>query len=368
VVSEAGSYDFFQIKQQGNGMKQICISLTAAMALAASPVMAQTAAPPATLNVAWYGGNWGDAFNACVAVPFTKATGIKVVPEVGTSTVTLAKLQQQKASPTIDVAWMDGGVSELAQAAGVLDDISPKAVPNVANLVPEAVYRQDGMTFAVGSGYYSLGLIYNTQKVKKAPTSWNDLWKPEFEDAVTIPSPSNSSGVPFVLFLHKMWNPQSQDLAPTFKRLRELKAALFFDSSGAATNAYQSGEAVLGAHFNVGAWDLADKGLPLAFVVPKEGVWATDARLHLVKGSPRKAAAEKFIDTALSAQAAGCLADKLYLGPAVKGAPVKPETAKKLPWGEGGSVRDLQLFDWAEVNGKRAAIVDAWNREIARKR
>ena len=52
----------------------------------------------------------------------------------------------------------------------------------------------------------------------------------------------------------------------------------------------------------------------------------------------------------------------------MKGAPVKPETAKKLPWGEGGSVRNLQLLDWAEVNGKRAAIVDTWNREIARQR
>ena len=48
------------------------------------------------------------------------------------------------------------------------------------------------------------------------------------------------------------------------------------------------GEAIIGAHFNVGAWDLADKGLPIGFVVPKEGAWATDARLHLVKGTPKK--------------------------------------------------------------------------------
>ncbi len=345
-------------------MKRISIFL-AAIALGGSPAFAQTVAKPETLHVAWYGGNWGEAFDACVAQPFTKATGIPVVAEVGTSTVTLAKLQQQKGSPTIDVAYMDGGISELAEAAGVLDSIDAKDIPNVANLVPEGVYRHDGATFAVSSGYYSFGLVYNTLKVKKAPTSWSDLWDPEFEDAVAVPSPSNSSGVPFVLFLHKIWSPNSDDLAPTFKRLRELKAALFFDSSGAASNAYQSGEAVMGAHFSVGAWDLTDKGLPFAFVVPKEGVWATDARLHLVKGTPHKAAAEKFIDWALTPQAAGCLADKLYLGPAVKGAPIGPDTAKKLPWGAGGTVHDLKLFDWNEVNAKRAIVVDMWNREIA---
>ncbi len=60
----------------------------------------------------------GDAFKACVADPFTKATGVTVVPEVGTSTVTLAKLQQQKDAPTIDVAWMDGGVERTRRRRG----------------------------------------------------------------------------------------------------------------------------------------------------------------------------------------------------------------------------------------------------------
>jgi putative spermidine/putrescine transport system substrate-binding protein len=61
------------------------------------------------------------------------------------------------------------------------------------------------------------------------------------------------------------------------------------------------------------------------------------------------------------------LAEKLYLGPSVKDVTVKPDTARKLPWGEKGSVKDLQLFDWTEINALRAKIVDTWNREIARK-
>ncbi len=347
--------------------------LSAATSLATGLIAASFAAAPAAaqqptaITVAWYGGNWGDAFKACVADPFTKATGIAVNAEIGTSSVTLAKLQQQKSAPTIDVAWMDGGISELALAAGVTDALDPAAIKNLANVVPEAIYTADGTNYAVGTGYYSLGIAYNTQKVKVAPTSWNDLWNKEYEDAVTIPSPANSSGVPFILFLSKIWGVPTTDLAPTFKKIKELKAALFFDSSGAATNAYQSGEAIIGAHFNVGAWDLADKGLPIGFVVPKEGAWATDARLHLVKGTAKKEAAQKFIDQALTPAASACLADKLYLGPSVKEVTVKPETARKLPWGEKGSVKTLLLFNWAEVNALRAPIVDTWNREIARK-
>ncbi|BDB27609.1 ABC transporter substrate-binding protein [Cupriavidus sp. P-10] len=320
------------------------------------------------LTVAMYGGNWGDAFRSCVAEPFTKATGIAVTPEIGTSTTTLAKLQQQKAAPTIDVAWMDGGISELALHAGVVDHLDGAAIPNLKNVIGKAVYRQGSTSYAVGTGYYSLGLTYSTREIKQPPSSWKDLWKKEYAGAVAVPSPANSSGVPFVVFMARVWGTDAANLAPVFQKLAALDTALFFDSSGAATNAFQSGEAVIGAHFNVGAWDLIDKGAPIGFVVPKEGAWATDARLHLVKGARNKAAAEKFINTALTPEAATCLATRLYLGPAVQGVQVPKDVARKLPWGANGSVDSLTLFDWSAINARRTEITDAWNRQVARKR
>ncbi|PUA18064.1 ABC transporter substrate-binding protein [Glaciimonas sp. PCH181] len=335
----------------------------------AGSVFALSASAQSTkLTVAMYGGNWGDAFRSCVAEPFTKATGIAVIPEMGTSTTTLAKLQQQKSAPSIDVAWMDGGISELANQAGVVDNLDPVAIPNLKNVIPKAVYRSGNTTYAVGSGYYSLGLTYSTKTIKQAPTSWQDLWKPEYAGAVAVPSPTNSSGVPFVVFMARVLGVNPANLAPVYNKLGTLDTALFFDSSGAATNAFQSGEAVIGAHFNVGAWDLIDKGVPIAFVVPKEGVWATDARLHLVKGSRNKVAAEKFINSALTPEVATCLATKLYLGPAVQGVKVSSDVARKLPWGVNGSVDSLSLFDWNAINARRAEITDAWNRQVAHKR
>ncbi|NPC54413.1 ABC transporter substrate-binding protein [Caenimonas sp. S4] len=346
-----------------------CTTLASVLFFAGAAALSQAAlAQQGKLTVAWYGGNWGEAFNACVAEPFTKATGIKVVPEIGTSTTTLAKLQQQKAATTIDVAWMDGGISELAQQAGVLEDLNVRAIPNMANVLDQAVYRSGKNTFAVGTGYYSMGLVYSTKEVKQPPTSWKDLWKPEYAGTVALPSPSNSAGVPIVFFLAKVWGVDAARLDPLYDRIRSLNTALFFDSSGAATNAYQSGDAVIGAHFNVGAWDLIDKGVPIGFAVPKEGVWATDARLHIVKGTRNKAAAEQFVNTALSREASACLATKLYLGPSVKNVSVPTEVARKLPWGTDGSVANLNLLDWNVINQRRAEVTDAWNRQVARKR
>lgn len=323
-------------------------------------------ADSSTLTVAYYGGNWGEAFDACVAQPFTEKTGIRVVAEIGNSTTTLAKLQQQSGDAVIDVAYMDGGISELAHEAGVLAPIDLAAIPNAASYLPQAVYKAGDEVFAVSAGYYSLGLIYNTSEVTETPDSWLSLWDESYAGAVALPSPSNSSGVPFVLFLARsVLGDTSESLDPTFAKLKELDTGLLFDSSGAASNAFQSSEVIIGAHFNVGAWDLTDGGLPIGFSVPKEGVWATDARMHVVKGTKNPEGAAQYLDMAASPEAAACLAERLYLGPPVTGVTLAPDVERKLPWGEGGSVEKLHLSDWTEVNARRAAIVERWNREIA---
>ncbi|PMR76546.1 ABC transporter substrate-binding protein [Billgrantia endophytica] len=324
------------------------------------------AAQPQSLTVAWYGGNWGDAFQSCVATPFTEATGIAVVPDIGTSTTTLSKLQQQAGAPVIDVAYMDGGISELAEEAGVLADIDIESIPNAANLADAATYRNGDKVYAVGNGYYSLGMTYNTDEISEAPASWDALWDEHYAGAVTIPSPSNSAGIPFIFFLNQIMGDTPDDMSATIERLRELDAALFFDSSGAASNAFQSGEVILGAHFNVGAWALIDSGLPIGFTVPEEGVWATDARLHIVEGTQNGDAALQFIDTALGAEAGLCLAERLYVGPAVTNVDLTEEVSRKLPWGETGSIDDLMLFDWNEVNARRSDLTETWNREVVR--
>jgi putative spermidine/putrescine transport system substrate-binding protein len=321
-----------------------------------------------SLTVAFYGGEWGDAIQACIVDPFVKTTGIKVTPDPGVSTVTLGKLRQQKAAPTIDVAWIDGGVSELAEADGLVDDISPQKVPGIGNMVSQGVYKtKAGGIYALSTGFYSLGIVYNTKEVKTPPTAFLDLWKPEFANAVTVPSPSNAMGVPLFMHLNKVLGGSTGNWAPAVKKYQELKVSSFFDTSGGATNSFQSAEVIAGAHYASAAWSLADKGLPIAYVAPKEGAPSGDIRVHLVKATPRKDIAEKFIDFAVGKEAAACMVEKLYVGPATKGLTLSDRAKSRLPWGKDGSVENLAIIDWVELNAQRQAVTDVWNKEIAKK-
>ena len=333
-----------------------------AVSMLATPASAQS------LTVAVYGGEWGEAIQSCIIAPFAKASGIAVTPDPGVSNVTLGKLRQQKGSPTIDVAWLDGGVSELADADGLLETLDPARIKNLAGVVPQGLYkRADGSVFAVSTGFYSLGLVYNTKDVKTPPASFFDLWRPEFANAVTLPSPANAMGAPLFMHLNKALGGSVGAWDPAIKKYRELKVSNYFDTSGGATNSFQSGEVIAGAHYASAAWSLADKGLPITYVAPKEGAPSGDIRLHITKGAQKKADAEKFVDFAVGKEPASCMVEKLYVGPATRDVTLSDKAKSRLPWGSAGSVDNLALINWAELNAQRQAVIDVWNKDVVRK-
>ncbi len=318
------------------------------------------------LTVATYGGNWGDAQKACILDPFAKASGIQVIQETSVSTVTLNKLKQQKGNPAIDIAWIDGGISELALAEGVTAAIEPSKVPNVAGLIPEAVYkRTDDKIYALSTGFYALGIAYNTKDVKQAPASWFDLWNPELAGKLTLPSPVNAAGIPFFAHMIQLTGGSLQNPAPAIAKLKQLKVSNFYDASGVAQAALESGEAIAAVYYNTAAWAIADKGIPIAFIVPKEGAPANDIRVHIAEGTKNLEAALRFVDYAIGQEAMNCLAEKLYVGPPTKKTELSDKAKQRMPWGVSGSVKNLVIPNWNEINANRQPLTEVWNRQIA---
>lgn len=321
----------------------------------------------ANLTVATYGGEWGDAIRDCITAPFAKASGHTVTPEPGVSGVTLSKLKQQAGNPTIDVAWIDGGVSELAAEAGVLANLEASQIPGLNKIIPQGLYRTaDGKIYAVSTGYYALGLVYNTRELAKPPTSWNDLWLPQYAGTVTVPSPANAMGIPFLMAINSQAGGTADDLSKGFDKLKSLKTFAFFDSSGNATNSFQSGEVTIGAHYASAAWAMAGKKLPIAYTVPKEGALGGDIRLHVVRGAKNADAARAFVNFAIAPAQAACMSNKLYIGPATESVELSPEAKARMPWGANGSIKNLIITDWRAVNARRTTISDQWNRALAR--
>src|SRR5215470_2664123 len=190
----------------------------------ANPALAQQ-----RLTVATYGGNWGEAQKACILDPFAKQSGIQAVQETSVSTITYNKLKQQKGNPSIDIAWIDGGISELASADGVVAAIDPAKVPNISRLIDEAVYKdKNGRVYALSTGFYALGIAYNTKELKEAPQSWWDIWKPEYSGKVTLPSPVNAAGIPFFAHIIALAGGSLEAPAPGVEKLKTIRASSYY--------------------------------------------------------------------------------------------------------------------------------------------
>jgi putative spermidine/putrescine transport system substrate-binding protein len=351
-----------------NGMRRT-VGTVAMMILAAAIVVPGLAeAQPQALTVAVYGGEWGEAISRAILRPFEEKTGIRIVVEPGVSTVTLAKLRQQKDNPVIDVAWMDGGISEIALSEGLVETLDVRRLANVPNMVPEAVYKtKDGKVYALSTGFYALGLVYNSAKVQVPPASFLDLFRPEFAGKFTMPSPANAMGIPLFIFLAEIRGGSINNMRPAVELLREAKPRVFFDTSGLATNLFQSGEVIVGAHYASAAWYMVDKVLPIRYAVPKEGALAGDIRIHVVRGTRNGEAAQKLVDFAVSKEAQKALAEFIYVAPTAKGVILSPKARARMPYGPAGSMKDLRIPNWDLINAKRAELTELWNKEVVRR-
>ena len=91
------------------------------------------------LNVAIFGGSFADNVRTCVAEPFTRATGTRVNFVLGNSVQNAARLRATRGRPDVDVAYMDLQVVVQAKAEGLLDQIDPARLTNLADIYPSAV-------------------------------------------------------------------------------------------------------------------------------------------------------------------------------------------------------------------------------------
>lgn len=346
--------------------------LVAAGVLSIAPSLlnaSRVRAAQAQLTVAVYGGQLGDAVRTGSIKAFEQATGAKVQEEVGVSTVTLGKLREQKANPTIDVAWMDGGVSEVAQAEGLVDTIDLAALPNGRDLFPEAVHKDStGGVYAITGGFYSIGISYNRQQIKNPPASWKDLWRSEYAGKVTTASPINATWPNWFAHMCKVFGGDMDHIDPFIDAMKRLKVAAFWDAAGQSDNFFQAGEVDVGVHVHGNSWGLRDKGLPIVFVVPKEGAVAGDVRVHLVKGTKNKELALKYIDAVAGPAGQKSLIEMYAVGPGNRKVDIPSQYRHRMPYGATGSIKNLAIPDWFAINARKAKWIERWNKDVVGKR
>mgnify|MGYP002639762263 CR=1 FL=1 len=335
------------------------------LALLSTALVFGTAQAERTLYLAGYGGSTETLLKEKVLPQWEKDNDAKVVYIPGNSTTTLAKLQAQRNSQEIDVAFIDDGPMEQALALGFCDKIENKG--SIGEVYDNAKFG-DGR--ATGFGFIGTGLTYNKKMFKDngwpAPTSWLDLEDSKFKGKVVVPPITNGYGLLALVMSAKLNGGSESNIDPGFEAMIDRigpNVLTFEPSSGKLSELFQSGDVALAVWGSSRAKALADTGFPAGFVYPKEGAVALMVAVCPVVDSDVPDLAQSFIRYLVSAEVQAKLAEATGFGPVNKNTKLSAELENSVPFGP-EKVGKMVSVDYSIINKQRQAWTKRWNRQV----
>lgn len=172
--------------------------------------------------------------------------------------------------------------------------------------IPVEAYDRDRTYF--GTKLITTGIVYNRAATMK-PASWTDLLKPEAKGQITLPSPLYSGAAA----IHMAALQALPDLGKAYYEGLAKQGAVPVRGNGAIITAVAGGQKMYGVVVEFMALNAKQKGSPIEFVFPKEGVSAVTEPVAMLKTSKNPAAARAFIDFILSAEGQKLAVSQGYL-------------------------------------------------------
>jgi len=328
------------------------------VALAAGTALAQT-----ELTVIVYGGSFEEGWRKAVIEPFEEANpDITVRIATGLTLQNVALMRAQKDDVRVDVMMMDEIGAAQANAEGLYHPLNPERVPNLEKLYPQFRVGNDNYTKFM---YVSQALVYNTEQIPEAPTSWKALWDEAYVGRVAIPDITTSHGSFFLLTAADMAGGGLKNVDPGFELIKELKPSIvtFYTQHAQLAQLFTQGDVWITSWTTDRSQAMIDAGAPVAWTIPEESAYIIDSTIGIAKGTPNLEAAEKYVNFVLSDEAQAANARHTYLSPVNSEVELDPEVAAKLPVGEGVLER-LKSADWDYVTTVRPEWTQRWSREI----
>jgi iron(III) transport system substrate-binding protein len=270
----------------------------------------------------------------------------------------LARIRAEKDNPTFDI-WWGGPIDSFvaAKGEGLLEAYDS---PNYKNLLDQTKYK-DADNYWVGIYVGTLGFATNTDWLAanpgvEAPTSWDDLLKPEFTGQVMVAHPS-TSGTSYTA-MATVLQIRGQDAGWEYLRKYAGQMLQFTKSGAAPAKFVGQGEAAVGIVFSHDiVHEIDDNGLPLELTFPAEGTGYEIGGMGIIKGAAHLDAAKKWFDWAITADAQALGPKyKAYQAPTVKGVELShPELLEV----------NLIDYDFQWAGEHKTEFVDKFTNEIA---
>lgn len=279
-----------------------------------------------------------------------------------TSAQMLGTLRAQKSAPQADVVILDLAVSKAGTDEGIFSKLDPAEITSIADLYPHA--RVPGLAGVVVT-FDNLELLYNSDLVKSRPDSWLALADKAYAGKVVVPAMPDIIGLGLTVLLDKIAG-GTDPMHNLDKGIAEMgKIAPGIQTWDPRPEVYApvvSGQAALGVGWNARAQLNKDlSGGKLQPVLPKEGSLFQANTINLVSGTKNEAAAKRFINHALGAEAQKAFTEAMFYAPSNAKAQISPEAIQRTAVSQMDSMVPV---DWVELAKIRDSVSEQWRRKV----
>jgi len=232
---------------------------------------------------------------------FEQVYGIKVNrSEFSSNEEMYAKLSQ--GSSQFDLTQPSDYIIEVMIRTGVLQKLDLAQLPNLQYIDP--LYRNvPGDPTGEHIVPYQAGtesIVYNADQVTDAPTSWTDLWRPEFAGRmVFVDDPRYVIGLVLLTEGKDPNTTDPDDLKAIKPKLAELVSNVRVFDSDSPKNALLAGDADVGFVWNGEAFLAALEDPAFTYVYPDEGTFLWQDGYGLVADAPHPDAAYAWLNYSL---------------------------------------------------------------------
>jgi putative spermidine/putrescine transport system substrate-binding protein len=239
-----------------------------------------------TLNlIAWEGYTYKQWVN-----PFEKATGCKVNAKYAGSSDEMVTLMRSGGGSQYDGVSASGDASLRLIYGKDVQPVNPALIPGYKDFIPALKSPPhntiNGVHYGISLQWGPNTLLYNTTKVKPAPTSWSAIYSPKYKGKVTVPdNPIQIADA--ALYLSKTvpslkitdpYELNSTQFNAAISLLKKQKPLIvkYWALASDEIDLFKNGNAVIGATWPYQTNTLIADKVPVKDTIPKEGAtgWA----------------------------------------------------------------------------------------------
>ena len=296
---------------------------------------------------------------------FTKETGIDVdVVFVGSDDEIWAKIKGSEGKD-FDVMAVNTAQLQRYIDADLVKPWDLAKIPNQKQVLPRfqdlskiSGVTRDGKAHGIPFCFDSIGLIYDTDKVKPAPTSMSVLWDPQYAGKVLAydNGEHNFSFTALTLGIDTPFKLSTDQFATVKAKLLELKPNVlsFYTTADEALQIYQNNDvALIWANYGQQQLKAMQKaGAHVAYIAPTEGSLSWLDNWAMTSGVKDPDAAAKWVNFLLDKKIGAQLSERTGFGNTAA-ASTNANDSDKLVWLE--SVEDpLKRSDlWNEIKASQ---------------